>query len=326
MLPIDMDCAPRSPRTRSLTWAVALSLIVHGVVLFFPQQEPTRLRAMSSRFEATLSPTPQAARPSPPRPATPPQPLTPPKRVAAKPPPKPAPKSTLKPAPKPTPKPTPKPPATAAVKKPTLKPTPPQAQPQPRVITVPAAPAAAVAQGPRWFTGEKYEMKRFLDDLEAEAKPAAKPKLAQSALAMARSQGQQQARNDEEGTAILERLPNTPPPAQFSLDFYVDGVVKRLNRSAAFVRNDPRSKGMRMAAVHFRINPDGSLKTFKVLNAGDQQEEIAFIKSVVERAIPFSAFPADIARSARSLGITICIQPNRGGGFGFARVPDGRKC
>ena len=169
-------------------------------------------------------------------------------------------------------------------------------------------------------------MKRFLDDLETEAKPAAKPKLAQSALAMARSQGQQQARNDEEGTAILERLPNTPPPAQFSLDFYVDGVVKRLNRSAAFVRNDPRSKGMRMAAVHFRINPDGSLKTFKVLNAGDQQEEIAFIKSVVERAIPFSAFPADIARSARSLGITICIQPSRGGGFGFARVPDGRKC
>ncbi|RDE50618.1 MAG: hypothetical protein DVS81_10665 [Candidatus Accumulibacter meliphilus] len=191
---------------------------------------------------------------------------------------------------------------------------------------MPAAPAPAVTQAPRWFTGEKYEMKRFLDDLEAEAKPAAKPKLAQNALAMARSQGQQQARNDEEGTAILERLPNTPPPAQFSLDFYVDGVVKRLNRSAAFVRNDPRSKGMRMAAVHFRINPDGSLKTFKVLNAGDQQEEIAFIKSVVERAIPFAAFPADIARSARSLGITICIQPSRGGGFGFARVPDGRKC
>ena len=322
MLPIDIDCTTRSRTTRSLTWAVALSLIVHSVVLFFPQQEPTRLRAMSSRFEATLSPTPQAARPGPPRPATPPRPLAPPKPAKPTTPPTPPKRVEAKPALKPTPKPTPKPPATAAVKKPTLKPT----QPQPRVITVPAAPAAAVAQAPRWFTGEKYEMKRFLDDLEAEAKPAAKPKLAQSALAMARSQGQQQARNDEEGTAILERLPNTPPPAQFSLDFYVDGVVKRLNRSAAFVRNDPRSKGMRMAAVHFRINPDGSLKTFKVLNAGDQQEEIAFIKSVVERAIPFAAFPADIARSARSLGITICIQPSHGGGFGFARVPDGSKC
>jgi hypothetical protein len=65
MLPIDMACATRSPTTRSLTWAAALSLIVHGVVLFFPRQEPTRLRAMSSRFEATLSPTPQAARPRP---------------------------------------------------------------------------------------------------------------------------------------------------------------------------------------------------------------------------------------------------------------------
>ena len=83
---------------------------------------------------------------------------------------------------------------------------------------------------------------------------------------------------------------------------------------------------MRLAAVHFRINPDGSLKTFKVLNAGDQQEEIAFIKSVVERAVPFAAFPPDIARSARSLGMTICIQPGDGGGFGFSRVADGSSC
>ncbi|EXI77581.1 MAG: hypothetical protein AW10_03594 [Candidatus Accumulibacter appositus] len=169
-------------------------------------------------------------------------------------------------------------------------------------------------------------MQHFLDDLEAEARPAARPELAQRSLAMARGQGRQQARNDEQGTAVLERLPNTPPPPPFSLDFYVDGVIKRLNRSAAFVRNDPRSKGMHLAAVHFRINPDGSLKTFKVLNAGDQQEEIAFIKSVVERAIPFAAFPADIARSARSLGMTICIRPGHGGGFGFSRVADGSSC
>jgi hypothetical protein len=57
-----------------------------------------------------------------------------------------------------------------------------------------------------------------------------------------------------------------------------------------------------MAAVHFRINPDGSLKTFKVLNAGDQQDEIAFIKSVVERAIPFAAFPPAVARSGPLAG------------------------
>ncbi|WP_291994147.1 hypothetical protein [Candidatus Accumulibacter sp. ACC003] len=169
-------------------------------------------------------------------------------------------------------------------------------------------------------------MKNFLDDLDAEAKSAARPSLAQQSMAMAREQGRQQTRQDQAGTALLERVPNTPPPEPFSLDFYVDGVVKRLNRSAAFVRNDPRSKGVHLASVQFRINPDGSLKSFKVLNAGDQQEEIAFIKSVVERAIPFAAFPPDIARAARSLGVTICIAPGRGGGFGFSRMADDGPC
>ncbi|HRF73777.1 MAG TPA: hypothetical protein PL117_13480 [Accumulibacter sp.] len=169
-------------------------------------------------------------------------------------------------------------------------------------------------------------MNRFLDELASEAKTEARPSLAQRSLAMAREQSRQQVRQDMEGTAMLERRPNTPPPEPFSLDFYVDGVVKRLNRSAAFVRNDPRSKGVHLASVHFRINPDGSLKSFKVLNAGDQQEEIAFIKSVVERAIPFAAFPPDIARAARSLGVTICIAPGAGGGFGFSRMADDRPC
>jgi hypothetical protein len=80
-LPIDSCCAPRSRTTRSLSWAVAVSLVVHAVLLVFPQHEPTRPRALSSRFEATLSPTPQPARsspPSPPPPSTPPQPAAPP--------------------------------------------------------------------------------------------------------------------------------------------------------------------------------------------------------------------------------------------------------
>ena len=81
-------------------------------------------------------------------------------------------------------------------------------------------------------------MNRFLDELAAEAKAAPKPSLAQRSLAMARDISRQKARQDEEGSALLERRPNTPPPEPFSLDLYVDGVVKRLNRSAAFVRND----------------------------------------------------------------------------------------
>ncbi len=288
---------------------------MHAVALFFPEKEtpPTQSPV---RFDATLSraapATAQASPPRPPRPATPPAAPTPPTRPAP-----PAPAAAKRA------------PAKAAVKKPApVKPSKPQPQPQPQpqVIAVPEAAAPAVPDTKRWFTGEKRDMKNFLDDLEAEAKAPAKPSLAQRSLAMARGQGQQQARQDEEGTATVELLPNMPPPDPFSLDFYLDSLVKRLNRSAAFVRNDPRSKGVRMAAVHFRINPDGSLKTFKVLNAGDQQDEIAFIKSVVERAIPFAAFPPAVARSARSLGITICIQPSSGGNFGFSRMTDGRAC
>ncbi len=281
MLPIDLR--PQPPlSTRSLAWAVAASLAVHAVVLFFPQQEPASGRAASSRLEASLSPRPQAeTRLTPPRPAA-----TPARRRSA-------------PA---------KPP------------------PRARVITAPKSARPAVPDAPQWSRAQKEEMNRFLGELAAEARAAPKPSLAQRSLAQARDLGRQQARQDEEGTAMLDRRPNSPPPEPFSLDLYVDGVVKRLNRSAAFVRNDPRSRGVRTAAVQFRINPNGSLKSFTVLNAGDQQEEIAFIKSVVERAIPFAAFPPDIDRAARSLGVTICIQPGRGGGFGFTRMADGRPC
>ena len=276
-------------RTRSLAWAVAASLIVHAMVLFFPRKEPAARPTASSRFDATLSPGPrEEAQPTPPRPP----------RMAA----------TA---------------AKAAATRPTAKP-PPRAP----VMTVPKPAGPAVADTPRESVAEKEGMKRFLDELAVEAKAAPKPSLAQRSLAMARDMSRQQARQDAEGSAMLERRPNTPPPEPFSLDLYLDGLLKRLNRSAAFVRNDPRSTGLRTASVQFRINPDGSLKSFTVRNAGDQQEEIAFIKSVVERAIPFAAFPPDLDRAARSLGVTICIHPGRGdgGGFGFTRMGEGRAC
>lgn len=275
---------------RALAWAVAASLVVHAVVLFAPQKEPPPLLSASSRFEASLSARPQAE--APPAPARPPEKVVP----------------------------TPKAPTRPTVSPPARQP------PRARVLTAPKSAAPAVADTPRWSAAEKQEMNRFLDELAAEAKAAPKPSLAQRSLAMARDISRQQARQDAEGSALLERRPNTPPPEPFSLDLYVDGVVKRLNRSAAFVRNDPRSRGLKAASVQFRINPDGSLKSFKVINSGDQEEEIAFIRSVVERAIPFARFPPDIDRAARSLGVTICIQPGVGGGFGFSRLADGRPC
>lgn len=218
----------------------------------------------------------------------------------------------------------PRPPATA---KPPPRASARSANKPPRPLTVPTPiRPGAHADARRWTPSEKQEMQRFLDELEAQAKTAPKPSLAQRSLAQAAELGRQQARRDEQGLAMLDRRPDTPPPDPFSLDLYLDGVVKRLNRSAAFVRNDPRSRGVKAAAVQFRINPNGSLKSFAVLNAGDQQDEIAFIRSVVERSIPFAAFPPDIDRAARSLGVTICIQPGRAGGFGFTRLPDGRAC
>jgi hypothetical protein len=184
----------------------------------------------------------------------------------------------------------------------------------------------ADAASPRWSVAERQEMDSFLRELEQDAR--ARPDLAQRSLAMARAIGREREIPDEDGSELLERRPDGPPVDPLSLEFYLDSLVKKLNRSAGFVRNDPRVRGMRTAALLIRIDPDGSLQSFKVLNAGDQQGEIAFTQSVVERAAPFAAFPPDIRKSAKSLALIVCILPaNAGGdGFGFSRSRGGRKC
>lgn len=200
-----------------------------------------------------------------------------------------------------------------------------------RILALKKAPGRpADSHQPQWTTAEREDMNKFLRELDDQAK--AGPDLAQRSLAMAREigreTGRQQARLEEAEGETLERLPNSPPADPFSLEMYLDGLVKKLNRSAAFVKNDPRNRGMRTAAVLIRLNPNGSLRTFQVLNAADQQDEIAFIKSVVEQAVPFPAFPPDLRKSAQSLGMVICILPATadGGGFGFTRTGNGRHC
>lgn len=200
-------------------------------------------------------------------------------------------------------------------------------QPQRKVLAMDKAQGRAVPPAtPKWSVAEKEEMNNFLRELEGPARRA--PDLAQRSLAMARDIGRQQAMTEKDGSEVLERLPNSQPVNPFSLEMYLDALVKKLNRSAGFVRNDPRSKGVKNASVEVRLNPDGTLKSFKVLNAADQQEEIAFVKSVVEQSIPFAPFPSDIGRSAKSLAMVICIVPGSagGGGFGFTRNPGGRGC
>jgi len=263
------------PRPRhSLNLAIALSVLLHGLVLFVPTHAP-RTEKPAARLEARLAP---------------PTPLAPTEVV-----PKPQP-----PAPRPTP-----------ARRP--------------VLAVAKGKGRSVAPQPKWTVAQKQEMDSFLDELNTQAKT--RPNLAQRALAAARDFGRQQASQEDEGSAILERLPNSPPVDPFSLEMYLDALVKKLNRSAAFVKNDPRTKGVKNAAVQVRLNPDGSLKSFRILNAGDQKDEIAFIKSVVEQSVPFSPFPRDLKQSAGSLSMVICIQPgNGGGGFGFTRMPGGHSC
>jgi hypothetical protein len=113
----------------------------------------------------------------------------------------------------------------------------------------------------------------------------------------------------------------------FSQEMYFDAFVRKMNRSAAFVKNDPRTHGSRKALVEISLNPDGSLKSYQVLRSADQQAEIAYIKSVIDRAAPFSAFPPDIRDSTDELVIRMCILPARAGeGSGFSRSFGGQDC
>jgi len=201
-----------------------------------------------------------------------------------------------------------------------------QSAPKPKVLATNRPSARTVSPPNRaWSAAEKREMDAFLDELNRERRPP--PTLAERSRAMAREAGRELARQDAAAREVVERLPNSPEPDPYSLEMYLDAVVKKLNRSAAFVRNDPRAKGVRAALVRVQLNPNGTLRRFEILNAADQQDEIAFVRSVVEQAVPFSSFPTDLQRSARSLGILICIQPpSASGGFGFSRSSDQRGC
>jgi hypothetical protein len=283
------------PHTKkpSLNWAIAVSLAFHGLVLFFPRQSPKIEEHPARRIDATLVPRPSASLAASLPPAASPAPSMPsvPARTRSR-------EKDL------------------ALKQPQEKPA--QSAPQ-----------------PAWTRGQKEDMQRFLRDLDGREK--AGPDLAQRALAMARAAGRvatppdhtgNRDGVDDLGSVTLERLPDSPPVDPFSLEMYLDGLVQKLNRSAAFVKREPRSRGMKNASMLIRLNPDGSLQSFNVLNAADQQDEIAFTRAVFEMAAPFPAFPPDIRKSARSLAMTVCILPvqSGGGGFGFTRIPDGRRC
>lgn len=216
-------------------------------------------------------------------------------------------------------------PITEPVPKP---PVPPTKKPKQQVLT--AAPTATPTPMSwpirTWSRTERSEMEKFLTELAAEAKPATKPQqgkdLAAQALATAR---QPETPPDGAGSPPDVEAPS-PGPARksidkFSMEMYFDAFVNKLNRSAAFVKKETRKSGYRKALVQILLNSDGTLKSYEVLRSGDQESEIAYIKSVVDRASPFSAFPRDIAGVAGVLSIFICIVPTGGdGGGSFSRT------
>ena len=178
----------------------------------------------------------------------------------------------------------------------------------------------------QWSNAERADMGKFLNELAAEAKPPSAHELPAKALAMARQMG----RSTQDDGVDSESKPAAGKGKvieAYSLEMYWDAFLRKLNRSAAFVSNERRGRGQRKALVEISLNSDGSLKSYKVLNSADQEAEIAYIKSVVERASPFSAFPPDIRKAQDSLSIRMCIYPPRQGeGGGFSRSWGGQDC
>ncbi|MEI7430233.1 MAG: hypothetical protein WCL27_07225 [Betaproteobacteria bacterium] len=176
-----------------------------------------------------------------------------------------------------------------------------------------------------WTKAERAEMDKFLNELATQTKPLTGQALAQKALAMARQLARTPQEGKEDGIGRSDVNGKFVEP--LSLEMYFDSFVRKMNRSAAFVKNDPRPPGRRKALVEIALNSDGSLKSYRVLRSGDQEAEIAYIKSVVERASPFSAFPPDIRRARDSLTVMMCIYPpHLSGGGGFSRSFGAQDC
>ncbi|MEK6663796.1 MAG: hypothetical protein AABY73_08010 [Pseudomonadota bacterium] len=189
-------------------------------------------------------------------------------------------------------------------------------------------PAPMVAEAEKtWTTVEKDEMNRFLNELGTQSKPPSGTELARRALAMAKTLGRQDEKNDEMAE-ITQRLraANIEP---LSLELYFEALFRKLNRSATMVQRNAYKAGSQVAEVRVTLNPNGSVKSFTILHSADQQAEIAYIKSVVERAAPFPVFPADIRSATDKLILQICIQPSRfgeGTGAQFTRMSRGQSC
>lgn len=168
-------------------------------------------------------------------------------------------------------------------------------------------------------------MENFLNELRpTPTPPKTGEQMARESFAMARQMTQ---------APPVDETPAAAPTGSeavepFSLRMYFDAFIKKLNRSAAFVKNDPASHGLRTALVRITLNPNGTLQSYRVLRSGDQEKQIAYIKQVIDIAAPFAPFPDDIRRAMGGFSVLICIHPAREGEGGgtFLRSADGSEC
>lgn len=174
-----------------------------------------------------------------------------------------------------------------------------------------------------WTRTQRDEMENFLNELKPQPKTGTD--MAQQAIAMARQMGRQPQATDEESA---EQATSSRAVEPFSLQMYFDAFIRKLNQSAAFIKDDPSSRGIHKALVKITLNPNGTLKSYRILRVGDQQKQIAYIKRVIDLASPFSPFPADIRDAMGAFSVFICIYPAREGegGGSFLRSSGGAEC
>lgn len=169
-------------------------------------------------------------------------------------------------------------------------------------------------------------MEKFLEEAAKAARPPARPatgqELAQQALIIAGTPARPPTENSQIRESPVSKTNASGKAVEpLSLEMYIAAFVQKLNRSANFIQKSQRIRGLHVGEVEIVLNSDGRLKNFRVLREGDQQAEINYIKSVIEIAAPFAAFPPDIKEKMDTLSVPICISPlfASEGGRAFSR-------
>lgn len=197
----------------------------------------------------------------------------------------------------------------------------------PSPVSVPLRPPAAADEKQTWSRAEKDEIDDFLKP--APSKPMTGGDLAQRAMAAARNLPPVDDSNPQERMELQAQNRRLAKADPFTLEMYFDALYRKLNRTAAFVKRPNHDVGRNSAAVRITLNPDGTLKSFRVMWSADQQAEIAYVNDLFKRAAPFSPFPPELLRATDSLILEICIVPGQGGGSDgavFTPMASGSSC